>query len=119
MQFIHCETYQGAIAAVHVEFPTQELYGSYENMPSERIISPVVIDQVGDVCFLLPVSTVDEAIASAKAHIENRNHSYINHIIEDNVPSNNAIQHFEECGIPLAMVPFLKTEDSYLFKEHL
>ncbi|MEL6381780.1 MAG: hypothetical protein AAFQ89_04775 [Cyanobacteria bacterium J06626_18] len=118
MQFIHCEIYQGAIAAVHLEFPTQELYGVSETLPSKRVISPVVIDQIGTISLLPPVSTVDKAIAIAKAQIERDNKSYVNHLMQDDVPAQNAVQHIEDCGIPTELVPRLAVEQSYSPKNY-
>ncbi|MGF1522934.1 MAG: hypothetical protein ACFBSF_11520 [Leptolyngbyaceae cyanobacterium] len=115
MQFIHCEIYQGAIAAVHLEFPTQELYGVSETLPSTRVISPVVIDQVGTINLLPPVNTVDQAIAIAKAQIEYNNESYVNHLLQDDVPAKNIAQHIEDCGIPVELAPHV-VESSYFPK---
>ena len=113
MRFIHCETYQGAIAAAHIEFPAQELYGPSSITFAPQVISPVVIDQVGSVDFLMPVSTVEEAIAAAKTKIEQNNRAYMNHVIEDRAPNNNAVQHFQDCGIPSENVPPMATEWPY------
>ncbi|MBE7382058.1 MAG: hypothetical protein F6J95_011670 [Leptolyngbya sp. SIO1E4] len=113
MRLIHCETYQGAIAAAHVEFPNRELYGSSEMKPDTGVISPVVIDQLGETTLLPPVRNVDEAIAAARAEIERKNRSYIDSVIDDRVPAANAVQHFEDCGIPLELVPPLATERPY------
>ena len=99
MQFIHCETYQGAMAAVHLEFPTRELYGPSEPSLGAQVISPVVIDQLGEAHFLLPVRTVEEAIALAKTQIEQNNYAYMVHVRENRVPAENAVRHFEDCGI--------------------
>ena len=113
MQFIHCEIYQGAIAAAHVEFPTQELYGTSETNPESCVICPVVIDQLGGSTFLPPVNTVEEAIASARTQIEVNNRSYMDYVISDRVVASNAVQHFKNCGIPLEMVPPLALEQPY------
>ena len=99
MQYIHCRLYQGSIAAVHVEFPAQELYGSCESEPETKVISPVTINQLGDVTFLPAVNSVDEAIAAAEAQIERDNRYYVEHVVETGVPAQNAIQHFQDCGI--------------------
>ena len=69
MQSAHYETYRGEIVAVYVETRNSRRNGTSE------VIHPVVIDQVGDVSFIPPVSTVDEAICAAKAAIE-RNESF-------------------------------------------
>ncbi|MGF1521088.1 MAG: hypothetical protein ACFBSF_02040 [Leptolyngbyaceae cyanobacterium] len=113
MQLIHCEIYQGAIAAAHVEFPSRPLYGRAETQSDARIISPVVINQLGGTTFLSPVSTVEEAITSAKAQIEHNNRSYMDYVIADKVAAENAVQHFEACGIPPEMVPPLALEQPY------
>ncbi|MEL6381060.1 MAG: hypothetical protein AAFQ89_01025 [Cyanobacteria bacterium J06626_18] len=113
MQLIHCEIYQGAIAAAHVEFPARILHGQSERRSDARIISPVVINQLGGTTFLSPVSTVEEAIASARAQIEHNNRSYMEYVISDRVTAENAVQHFEACGIPPEMVPPLALEQPY------
>ena len=113
MQLIHCEIYQGAIAAAHVEFPAQKLHGQSERFPDVQIISPVVIDQLGGTTFLSPVSTVEDAIAKARVQIERNNRSYMNYVIEDKVTAKNAVQHFEACGIPPEMVPPLALDQPY------
>lgn len=113
MQFIHIETHQGAIAAAHSESPTRQLYGQLDNSLAPQVISPVVIDQMGVVTFLRPVRSVDEAIAVAKRQIETDNRSYMNYVIKDRVAAANAVQHFEDCGIPLEMVPPLATDRPY------
>lgn len=113
MRFIHCETYQGSIAAAQLEFPNCELYSESDIEASTGIISPVVIDQLGDMVFLAPVATVDAAVAAAKAHIEQRNSSYIDSVLEDKMPAGNAVQHFKDCGIPLEMVPPMVIEQPY------
>lgn len=113
MQFIHCEPYQGAIAAAHVEFPSRELYGKSKTTSEFQVISPVVIDQLGGVTFLRPAATVDAAIAAARAQIELNNRSYMDYVIEDRMPAENAFQHFNDCGIPLEMVPPLAIEQPY------
>ena len=113
MQFIHCEIYQGAIAAAHIEFSSRELYDSSETEGVPQVISPVVIDQIGDADFLQPVATVEEAITAAKTRIEQRNSSYMSHVIEDRIPGNNAVQHFKDCGIPLESLPPIVIERPY------
>ena len=113
MQFIHSEPYQGAIAAAHVEFPARELYGKSKKTFESQTISPVVIDQLGGVTFLPPTETVDEAIAAARDQIERNNRSYMDYVIEDRMPAENAVQHFNDCGIPLEMVPPLAVERPY------
>ena len=130
MQFIRCETYQGAIAAAHVEFPTQELYEQSDANPrfclptqerhsraevnsGFRVVCPVVINQLGEATFLPPVSTIDEAIAAARAEIEINNHSYMDYVMQNMVTATNAIQHFQDCGIPLEMVPPLALDRPY------
>ena len=118
MQFIYCEIYQGAIAAVHLEFPNQELYGMSETLPSTRVISPVVIDQIGTISLLSPARTVDDAIVKAKAQIERNNQSYVNHLMQEDVPVHNAIQHIEDCGIPSKLVPHPTVEQSYFPKNY-
>ncbi|MEL6382341.1 MAG: hypothetical protein AAFQ89_07695 [Cyanobacteria bacterium J06626_18] len=113
MRFVHCETYQGAIAAVHVEFPTQSLYGNSQESNETGIISPVVMKHFGDGIFLSPVSTVAEAIAAAKAHIEQENRCYVDQVINDQIPASEAVQHFQDCDIPLDIVPPLAIERPY------
>lgn len=113
MRFIHCETYQGAIAAVSVEYPTRQLYKRSESKPDSEVISPVVIDQIGEVNFLPPVDTIDEAVATAKAEIERRNRCHVNSVLDDRVSAAEAVQHFEDVGIPLEMVPPLALERPY------
>ncbi|NER79681.1 MAG: hypothetical protein F6K42_08875 [Leptolyngbya sp. SIO1D8] len=113
MRLIHCETYQGAIAAAHIEFPSRELYGTSEMKPDSGVISPVVIDQIGEVSFLPAVSDVSEAIAAAKAQIEHRNRTYVDHITMDEVSTTNAMQHLEDCGIPSELIPTSTTDYPY------
>ncbi|MGF1520737.1 MAG: hypothetical protein ACFBSF_00270 [Leptolyngbyaceae cyanobacterium] len=113
MRFVHCETYQGAIAAVHVEFPTRNLYGTSQETVDSGIITPVVMKHFGDGIFLSPVSTVAEAIAAAKAHIEQENRCYVDQVISDQIPASEAVQHFQDCDIPLEIVPPLAMERPY------
>lgn len=101
MRFIHCETYQGSIVAVHAEFPQRQLHGSAELAEVATVISPVVIDQLGEVTFLSSVDTAEAAIAAAKAQIESNNRLYMDHVLEDNTSIKNAVQHFKDCGIAL------------------
>ncbi|MEO0986378.1 MAG: hypothetical protein AAFY20_12610 [Cyanobacteria bacterium J06639_14] len=110
MRFIHCEIFQGAIAAVHVEFPRRRFYDRVEGESEASVITPVVMKHFGEAIFLAPVDSVDEAIAAAKEHIEGENRSYINQVIGDQVPASEAIQHFQDCDIPLEMVPPLVAE---------
>lgn len=113
MRFVHCEVYQGAIAAAQLEYPTRDLYGDSGLNPVPGVITPVVVDQLGDMVFLPVVATVDEAIAAAKGHIEERNRSYVDSVLEDKMPAASAVQHFEDCGVPLELVPSLATERPY------
>lgn len=113
MKFVHCETHQGAIAAVHIEFPTRKPYNSLPVTFDVGVISPVVMTHFGETAFLPSVDTVAEAIASARAHIERENKLYINQVLDDQIPASEAIQHFEDCAIPLEMVPTLVTERPY------
>lgn len=104
MQFIHCEIYQGEIAAAHLEFPVRELYGPSDRTLESQVIRPVVFDQIGEVIFLHPVRTLDEAIAVAKTQIERNNYSYMAYMMEELVPADNAVQHFEDCGMPVERI---------------
>ena len=113
MRFVHCETYQGAIAGVHIEFPNRNLYETSQESVASAIISPVVMKHFGDSIFLHPVSTVAEAIAAAKAHIEQENRDYVDQVINDQIPASEAVQHFQDCGIPLEIVPPLAMERPY------
>lgn len=113
MRLIQCETYQGSIAAAHVEYPTRELHGGSEAQPDPGVISPVIIDQSGEIAFLSPVETADEAIAVAKAQIERNNRAYVDHVLDSRVPADNAVQHFQDCGIPLEIVPPLPVGRPY------
>lgn len=113
MRFIHCEIFQGALAAAQLEYPTRELYGNYDAEPAAGVINPVVLDQLGEVTLLPSVDTVAEAIAAAKSYIEQRNRSYVNSVLEDRMPASSAVQHFEDCGIPIEAVPQLALERPY------
>lgn len=113
MRFIHCETFQGAIAAAQLEYPSRELYGESGIELDSEIITPIVIDQLGDITFLGPVKTVEEAVGAAKAYIEHRNRSYVDSVLEDRMSPTRAVQHFEDCGIPLEVVPPLAIDRPY------
>ena len=113
MRFVHCETYQGAIAAVHVESTSRERDGRLPTESDLGIISPVVLTHFGESTFLPSVGTIAEAIASAKAHIERENQAYIHQVLDDRIAASEAVQHFQNCAIPLEMVPTLVTELPY------
>lgn len=113
MRFVYSEIYQGSIAAAHVEVSTQELVQGGEQAMNPEVLSPVVIDQAGEIVFLAPAGTVAAAIATAKAYIEQNNRRYIDHVLQSNVPPENAIQHFQDCGIPLELIPPLVVERPY------
>lgn len=113
MRFIRCEVHQGAIAAAQLEYPTRDLYSDSTLEPVPGVITPVVIDQLGDMTFLPSVESVHDALAAARSHIEGRNRSHVSSVLEDRMPANKAIQHFEDCGIPLELVPSLATERPY------
>lgn len=113
MKLVHCETYQGAVAAVHIEQATRELYGPGNQTSETEVISPIVIMHFGEATFLSPVSSIHDAIAAAKIRIEHENRSYVNHVLRDRVPTAQAIQHFQDCGIPLEIVPPLPESAPY------
>ena len=91
MQSTHYETYRGEIVAVYVENRSSRRNGA------SQVIHPVVIDQAGDVSFIPPVSTVDEAIRAAKAEIERDDSS---HTSENKFSK----QPLTDCGIPSKVV---------------